>query len=132
MVHYGFEMTMRKRIILLGATLMAMASPLYADISNPDAISGDGSPASFRLQIGLRPVSQIANLLLADTQSFLILDTRSPSNAATDAATEVSGVAPASAMSGSLAPVPEPTHYALMGLGFIGLYLARRDRLKAK
>ena len=123
---------MRKRIILLGSMLMAITSPLYADISGNNDMLPDGPQAAFCLQITLSPVSQIAGSLMTDTQDPSFLDTHGPLSTMTGNATGISDAAPAFEVDASLAPVPEPTHYMLMGLGLVGLYLARRDRLGAK
>ena len=123
---------MTKRIILLGLLLMAIGSPLYADISSNNDVAGANLAVRPNLQIHPAPAGQITDGLFADTPARLILDTGSPLAAWPDAVTGISGTAPDAVISASLAPVPEPTHYALMGLGFVGLYLARRDRLSAK
>ena len=111
---------------------MAMALPLCADISNHDGIALNDSSALLRPQFTVSPAGEFVDLLPSDTQSFSILDTREPLNTTTHDVAFISGNAAAGQTSGSLAPVPEPMHYALMGLGLVGLYLARRDRLSAK
>jgi len=115
---------MRKRIVLLGAILMAMALPLYADISDPSHSALDNPPAVVHLQI--------VNSLITGTGNFSILDTSRQLNPESNGGTGISRFVPAFKMSNLVAPVPEPTHYVLMGLGIVGLLLARRDRLNAK
>jgi hypothetical protein len=115
---------MSKRISLLGFVLMAMALPLYADISNPGHFTLDHPPAA--------PHLQIASSLITGTGAFSILDTRRQLNPEYGGGNVISNLTPAFKASNPVAPVPEPMHYALMGLGVIGLLLARRDRLNAK
>jgi hypothetical protein len=45
---------------------------------------------------------------------------------------DFSNLTPVFSMSNPVVSVPEPMHYMLMGLGVVGLFLARRDRLNAK
>ena len=115
---------MRKRIVLFGTILMAMALPLYADISDPSHSALDNPPAAVHLQI--------VNSLITGTGNFSILDTARQLHPENNSGTGISGLVPAFKMSNPVAPVPEPTHYLLMGLGVLGLFLARRDRLNAK
>jgi hypothetical protein len=70
--------------------------------------------------------------LLADRQSFPILDIRRPLNFKPADVAGIFRLPPAFDQSRPVVPVPEPMHYTLMGLGLMGLYLARRDRLSAK
>lgn len=114
---------MRKGITLLGAILMAMALPLYADIFNPGRIANNNVSTSLHLQI--------ANSLITGTGRFSILDT-SRQFPVPDGVTDLSKLTPAFKMSNPVVSVPEPMHYMLMGLGVVGLFLARRDRLNAK
>jgi hypothetical protein len=114
---------MSKRIILLGAILMAMALPLYADISSPSRFA-PGHPSA-------TPHLQIANAFITGTGHFSILDTRRQLNPPSTT-TGVSSLVTAFKMSNPVAPVPEPLHYMLMGLGVLGLFLARRDHLSAR
>lgn len=111
---------MRKRITLLGSILMAMALPLYADIPSPGHLVLDSATAALHLQI--------ANALISSTGRHSILDTSGRLNPKIAG----SSLTPVFKMNQPVAPVPEPTHYLLMGLGVIGLLLARRDRLSTK
>jgi len=115
---------MRKMILLSGSILMAMALPLYADISNPNHITLDYPAGALHWQI--------ASSLVNGTDHFSILDTRRQLNPEIVSVTGSAILAPAFKMSSPAVPVPEPTHYVLMGLGVLGLFLARRDRLTAK
>lgn len=115
---------MSKRITLLGAILMVVALPLYADIFNPDQNAwGDPSTALHM---------QIANSLITDTGHFSILDINRPLNLEIGRLPDFVSPTPAFRMSDPAVPVPEPTNYVLMGLGVVGLLLARRDRRNAK
>jgi hypothetical protein len=116
---------MRKRISLLGAILTVMALPLYAETSHPGRYPLDSPSAALHLQI--------ANLLITGTGHFSILDTTRQLNPQTNNRdTGIRRLAPDFNLSNPVVPVPEPAHYVLMGLGVVGLFLARRDRLNAK
>jgi hypothetical protein len=120
---------MRKGITLLGAVLMAMALPLYADIFNPGRIVNNNVSTSLHLQI--------ANSLITGTGCFSILDTSRQfpvpgSVTMPGGVDDFSNLTPVFSMSNPVVSVPEPMHYMLMGLGVVGLFLARRDRLNAK
>jgi hypothetical protein len=115
---------MRKGIILLSAILMAMALPLYADISNPSHIVLNSPSATLHLQI--------VNSLITGTGRFSILDTSRQLKPVPGGIGDLSNPTPTFKMSNPTVPVPEPMHYMLMGLGVVGLFLARRDRLSSK
>ncbi|MGO8838709.1 MAG: PEP-CTERM sorting domain-containing protein [Limisphaerales bacterium] len=111
-------------ILLPGSILMAVALPLYADFSNPGYVTLDHPPVTLHWQI--------ASSLVNGTDHFSILDTRRQLNPESVSVTGSAILAPAFKMSSPAVPVPEPTHYVLMGLGVLGLFLARRDRLSAR
>ncbi|MFZ0827730.1 MAG: PEP-CTERM sorting domain-containing protein [Verrucomicrobiia bacterium] len=113
---------MRKRIFLLGSALTVVALPLYADNSNPSQVLLDNPPTALHLQI--------VNSLITGTDNFSILDTSRLSNP--EGGTGNAKPAPVLNLNHPVVPVPEPMNYLLMGLGVIGLFLARRDRLSAK
>jgi hypothetical protein len=115
---------MRKRILLLDFILLAVGGLLCADGANAAHFDLDNSPATVH--------SQPANLMITGTGHFSILDTRQQWNSLNNSRTLTSSPTPAFKMDKPMVPVPEPTHYALMGLGIIGLFLARRDRRNAK
>ena len=115
---------MRKRIMLLGSILIAATLPLYADISNSGPIARDNPSANLHWQI--------ANSLITGTGSFPVLDTSRQLNPENGRHPDASSLTPAFKMSHPVVTVPEPTHYVLMGLGVVGLLLARRDRLNAR
>ena len=111
----------------MGSILMAMTLPLYAGIFNPGRTTLDNLPARLHLQI--------ANSLITGTDDFSILDTRrqlKPVPGGSGGVNDLSRPTPAFNMSNRVVPVPEPANYVLMGLGVVGLFLARRDRLSAK
>jgi hypothetical protein len=114
---------MRKRILPLGSILMAMALPLYADIPNLRPVALDNPSAVLHLRIAEALITGTGHLSILDTSRQL----PPPSNP-----TDISSLVPAFKMSHPVAPVPEPLHYLLMGLGVVGLFLARRDRLGAR
>ena len=115
---------MRKRILLLDFIWLAVAGLLCVDVAHAAHFDLDNSPATVR--------SQPANVMITGTGHFSILDTRQQWNPLSHSRTVISSPTPAFKMDKPMAPVPEPTHYALMGLGVIGLLLARRDRRNAK
>ena len=115
---------MRKGILLLSASLMVMALPLYANISNPGRIVLNNPSSALHFQI--------VNSLITDTDHFSILDTSRQLKPVPGGVGDPSNLTPAFKMSNPVVPVPEPMHYMLMGLGVVGLFLARRDRLSAK
>lgn len=117
-------MTMRKRILLWDFILLAVAWPLYADAAAAARFDQGNSPATVH--------SQLVNSMITGTGHFSILDTRQQRNPLNNGRTLVSSPTPAFKTGNPMAPVPEPTHYALMGLGVIGLFLARRERRNAK
>ncbi len=117
-------MTMRKRILRLDFILLAVAGLLCVDVANAARFELDNSPATAH--------PPPANLMITGTGHFSILDTRQQWNPLNAGRTLVSSPTPAFKMDKPMVPVPEPTHYALMGLGIIGLFLARRDRRNAK
>lgn len=114
---------MRKVITLLGAILMAMTLPLYADIFHPGHNTISSPSAVLHLQM--------ANSLITGTGGFSILDTSRPLPVP-GGVNDLSKFTPAFKTSNPVVSVPEPMHYMLMGLGVVGLFLARRDRLNAK
>ena len=103
---------------------MAMALPLHADISNLSEINLDHPAGVLHWQI--------ASSLIISTGQSSILDTRRQLNPESGSVTGIGNLAPAFKMSSPVVPVPEPTHYLLIGLGVVGLFLARRDRLSTK
>jgi PEP-CTERM motif len=115
---------MSKRITLLGATLMVIALPLYADIFSLDHNSWGDPSAALHMQI--------ANSLITGTGPFSIRDTRRLLNTEIGRRADLASPTPGFRMNRPVAPVPEPTNYVLMGLGVIGLFLARRDRRNSK
>ncbi len=119
---------MRKEILLLGSMLMAVASPLYADIPSKNDVALNCPPATGQPSAAMEVDGQITGPLGVDTLDFSILDTDRFADAATREVVRISSVTPAAHTTNPSAPVPEPVHYALMGLGLVGLYLARRDR----
>ena len=124
---------MKKRIMRLGSILMVAASPLFsASPASASSLAPDPPPGAIHLPVAFHPAGQIIESLFVDTPGLLILDTRQSLKLKPADGTVIFGHTPAFDASRPLAPVPEPMHYALMGLGLVGLYLARRDRLGAK
>ena len=119
----GWMKIMRKRILLAGLVLMSMGLPLCAEVSRSGGFTLNDSPTTVHLQI--------VNSMITGTGRLSFLDTR-PQPSLVNAGHSVICIStPAFQTSKPVVPVPEPTHYALMGLGIVGLFLARLDRRNA-
>jgi len=122
---------MSQKSLLLGFVLMAISLPLYATIPRSATVAEYVPVAAGVVRNSNKPVSQTVQSPADDGQDFSILDTRPGFDSRLKDHRILSDPAPLK-LTAHVTPVPEPMHYALIGLGFVGLYLARRDRRSTK